>query len=148
MRRSPNWVAAALALIFTGGLVLMVSAGESRVLGKGLRVGCQITGNGDSNLYVKPKICIVFNPTGTFAGSLDLHKLRWTKWTASGGVGTGVECGFRATCQNTQVRVTVSGLKHIHCIRNDYRSFFRIKATSASGSTSLRPIVCPSDESL
>jgi hypothetical protein len=143
-----NRVRLLLPVAFALVVVLAIIAvpGESRVLGKGLRVGCENFENQGAELYVKPRTCIIFNAERTFGGSLDLHRLHWSKWSTSGAVGTGVECAFRQRCQNTRVRVTLTRLKLVHCGRNDYRSFRSAKATSSAGSTKVLPNICPQDE--
>jgi hypothetical protein len=145
-RRSRAALGAVTAALLSLGLVLMASQGEARTLGKGLRVGCENT-ELMFDLYVKPRTCVIYSLDRSSASSMDLHRLRWSRWSSKGAVATGVSCGFRARCNNTKVRIVLSGLKLVHCLRNDYRSFARVRATR--GFTSSKPLrlpTCPNDE--
>jgi hypothetical protein len=138
----PAVLALALLACVTGVAVAAVVTQRGALRPK-LRLGCENAGS--PQLLVKPVRCVVNDPTTGRANSVDLHRLRWSRWATSGATATGIECAFRPRCTNTKVRVTLSRLKRVQCAGNrDYRVFTQVSSTGASGTiTTVGAVTCP-----
>jgi hypothetical protein len=87
----------------------------------------------------KPGSCAAFGANGAFAGGVDLKRLKWKSWGGKTATGSGVECGFRASCANIAVSVRAYRRKTA-CGR---RVYTRLRATSRFGSSTARLPGCP-----
>lgn len=80
----------------------------------------------------KPSSCTTLGPDDSFAGALNLAKLKWKGWGKATATATGIERGFRSPASNIKVRVTASRPRANDCGGYTYT---RIKSTSRYGTT-------------
>ncbi|MDO9353606.1 MAG: hypothetical protein Q7T55_07915 [Solirubrobacteraceae bacterium] len=78
----------------------------------------------------RPTACNTLGPTSSFAGSVNLTGLKWSKWGSSVATATGTDKGFHEPAENVSVKVTVSGRKKNNC--GGY-SYTKVKVESDNG---------------
>jgi hypothetical protein len=92
-----------------------------------------------TQLRSRPAACTIFGRDGSFAGGVNLARLRWVSWGGAIAVATGIEQGFHLPLEHVKVSVTLSGL--VSC--GGKRLYTRAQVASEHGTTVSHPSGCP-----
>ncbi len=80
---------------------------------------------------VRPRHCAIYGRNGSFAGGVNLKKIRWHNWGHRRARAKAIECGFHLPCEHIRARVRVRRLRE-RCGREVYT---RLKARTKYGSS-------------
>jgi hypothetical protein len=127
-----------LAAVAAALVLAPIASGASASRAKPTRVSCSNKAGTKYLLKRKPSRCDIFGPGGSFGGGVALKGLKWKHWGRKTATATGVECGFKAECEDIAVKVKAYRLRKC----GGKVSYTRVKATSKIGSTTARPPRC------